>query len=1023
MGFEKGSIKDVIKNSEKFYKKLFEGSPSNIILADENGIILDCNKNVENIAKSPRNEIIGKNFLEFFVDQPETIEFLKKKLVAFIETGGTLAKFEFSSLDKQNNVIWLRVEPTLIKFEDETYIQVVFHDITETKLSQLKIKESEKKYRQTLDLLPDIVYELDKNLNLTYLNKTGIEKFGYNYEDYKKGLNLNEMVSPKDLDRALNNMRKFVEGGEISSTDYILRRKDGTEFWGRVRSQVIKKNDEVIGVEGIITDITRQKQLQAVLKESEEKFRTITEQSLMGIAIIQDNRVKYVNKKFADVLGYTVEEIMKLPQGTHRTLIHPDDLDFVVAQVRKKQQGNTDVVSHYTYRLLKKNGETVWVENLSKTINFGGKLADLVMIIDITDRQRSNQELKESEEKFREISEQSLMGICILQDNKIKYANQKFADIIGYSIEEMMNWEPSEYIKTVHPDDRKRTIEQAIRKQHGNKNVITHYETRGMTKTGKIRWFDNYSKSIRYGGKYADLVMITDITEKKVAEQKLKESEEKYRLISENANDMIGILNQRFEYEYINEKTVMETVGYSNKDIIGKSPIEFIHPDDLELAVHTFKTGFESSEGGCVLRFRTKEEKYIWLEVKGRVFRDVNGEKKWLIFSRDISEKKALEESRRNYTRDLEIEVKRKTKDLREEKKLVDSIINTISDGVLVLDSKGKLLLINNTLKDYYTQIYNVDFPIDFSSFSKPNNIFDETVRQLFISNKPNNVTIEPKEGKFLQLVSIGNFDFENSVLGSIIEVRDVTPFVEFDTMRRHFVSTVTHEIRTPISALMQSIENLEDYKHKLSQELQDKLLETISQNVKLLSELVEDLLFLSKIEERKINLQWNKYYPSKIVKEILGQIEPHRIRKNIKFDLEIDETIYLFGDIRRIGQIFRIFIDNALKYSNEQTSVKIRAIDNYRGKFNPKNEEGMLLQFCDSGLGIQQKDLPHLFKRFFRSEEVRNMPGTGLGLAIAKELILLHYGEVFVESKFGKGSVFSIFLPRLENRPSVNYK
>ena len=118
-----------------------------------------------------------------------------------------------------------------------------------------------------------------------------------------------------------------------------------------------------------------------------------------------------------------------------------------------------------------------------------------------------------------------------------------------------------------------------------------------------------------------------------------------------------------------------------------------------------------------------------------------------------------------------------------------------------------------------------------------------------------------------------------------------------------------------------------------------------------------------------------------------------------------------------KIDQIFRIFIDNAIKYSRERNNIEIKAIDNYKGKFNKNNEDGILFQFKDTGIGISDKEISSIFQRFYRSEQVTDIPGTGLGLAIAKELINLHSGEVYVESELGKGTTFYIFLPRIEKK------
>jgi two-component system phosphate regulon sensor histidine kinase PhoR len=191
-----------------------------------------------------------------------------------------------------------------------------------------------------------------------------------------------------------------------------------------------------------------------------------------------------------------------------------------------------------------------------------------------------------------------------------------------------------------------------------------------------------------------------------------------------------------------------------------------------------------------------------------------------------------------------------------------------------------------------------------------------------------------------------------------------------------------------------------------------------ISKNSVVLSQMIEDLLTSSSIEARTIQLQWVSYQFLELIQEILIELEPPRSEKNISVELEIDPNLQLFGDSRRISQIFRILIDNAIKYSHEKSTIKIEAIDHYSGKFNSKQVDGVLVQVSDTGIGIRSQDIPHLFKRFFRSDDVKNIKGTGIGLPIAKELTQLHKGNIYVESDYGKGTTFSIFLPRIENQP-----
>jgi len=160
----------------------------------------------------------------------------------------------------------------------------------------------------------------------------------------------------------------------------------------------------------------------------------------------------------------------------------------------------------------------------------------MVILNDLTKRIETEQKLKESEEQFRSIAEQSLVGTFILQDNQVKYINQKVADELSYPHEEMKKWTLEDLLKLVHPEDRDLTREQALKKQKGDTDVIMEYEYRMIDKIGGIVWVKNLSKTIMYNGRPADFVSQVYITEIKKAEEKLKESENRYRRAYDQAN-------------------------------------------------------------------------------------------------------------------------------------------------------------------------------------------------------------------------------------------------------------------------------------------------------------------------------------------------------------------------------------------------------------------------------------------------------------------------------------------------------
>ncbi|MCJ7649276.1 MAG: ATP-binding protein [Candidatus Lokiarchaeota archaeon] len=248
----------------------------------------------------------------------------------------------------------------------------------------------------------------------------------------------------------------------------------------------------------------------------------------------------------------------------------------------------------------------------------------------------------------------------------------------------------------------------------------------------------------------------------------------------------------------------------------------------------------------------------------------------------------------------------------------------------------------------------------------------------------------------------------------------NITARKEAEESLERFVSTLSHELRTPISVLIMSLDLLDNHREKVALDVQKKLQEGIKRNIYLLKDLVDDILMLSRIDERKIKLKWEEYNPLLIINNILTLMEPIGNAKNITFSTDIDQEIKLYGDPIKIDQIFRIFIDNAIKFSKESNKIEISAINHYKGKYNTDEKDGVLFQIKDYGIGILVEELPSIFLRFFRSEQVSDIPGSGLGLSIAKELLKLHDGEVWAQSDYGTGSTFFIFLP-INKKKNIN--
>ncbi|KKM26862.1 hypothetical protein LCGC14_1580500 [marine sediment metagenome] len=200
--------------------------------------------------------------------------------------------------------------------------------------------------------------------------------------------------------------------------------------------------------------------------------------------------------------------------------------------------------------------------------------------IEITERKLFEQRLKESEEKFRNIAEQSLMGIFIIQDDVIKYANKRMAEINGYSLEEILNWQPKEHYKTLSPESLAFVEEQGRIQELGNSDISSQYPLQIIRKTGEKMWVENFSKIITYEGKPANFITLSDITDRKELDQKLKESEDKYHLLFNNSPIGIGLSTIEGQIIEFNE-AIRELTGYT-KEELNQLGIPTIYSDQNE---------------------------------------------------------------------------------------------------------------------------------------------------------------------------------------------------------------------------------------------------------------------------------------------------------------------------------------------------------------------------------------------------------------------------------------------------------
>ncbi len=331
-----------------------------------------------------------------------------------------------------------------------------------------------------------------------------------------------------------------VEAMKMGALDYITKPLNMNDLSFRVEQTLEKKR--------LIQENRNYKirLAEQALRESEDNFKRLSEAMSDGYFIVQDCKLVFANEKSAEILGFTPGEII----GKTAQELLPGDLFEGLANVHKRRMKGEDVPVVYETLMPRKDGTKCPAELGVKIMTHAGKSAVSVVMRDITERKQSEAVLRESEGKFRSISEQSLVGIGILQNGKFIYTNGRVSEITGYTQEEMLEWSDTDFVGSIYPEDRRFVVEQALKKQQGDPDAIPHYSCRINTKSGDIKWIENYSNNITYQGIPAYVMMVIDITDRKKAEDELQIFADE--LLAKNqeldvAHEELAVLNRELE--------------------------------------------------------------------------------------------------------------------------------------------------------------------------------------------------------------------------------------------------------------------------------------------------------------------------------------------------------------------------------------------------------------------------------------------------------------------------------------------
>ena len=577
--FESTHKQEELRKNELIYKIIIENSHEGILIV-QNGKIVFANPRIYDFLSYSEEELTNQAFLNLIhpYDKDWIIEQYTKKVKGEDVPVGQ----SYRIINSKGGTFWVQSRSSLIEWQGRPAILSFLIDVTQLINSEKALRDSEKKFREIVEISRDIYYRQDfKTATLDYMSPAVTRILGYSIDEIMN-MDLeqqNKLFHPEDLPGLLSFRDDLIDadkkGNNFIEREFRMIDKYGGVHWINGNYVLTKKeNNEPKFILGVLKDITKTKQDEELLREREAKFRSIFENKGTATGIFgEDSIIIGCNTVFEELSGYIKSEILDKKKWSD--FVVKEDLERMQRYHAQRSKNRESLPSQYECRIVNKQGEIKTVIVNISVVGFDR----VVSLIDITDRKKAEEELLKSEERYRQLIENAVEAIFVVQDGKLVFSNPKTEELIGYSKEEI---ESRAFTEFIHPYDQVMVAERHIQRLKGEK-LPSIYDFRVIRKSGEVRWVDLNVVLIEWEGRPATLNFLSDITDQKRTEEEIRKN-----LISLSQAETMAQLGY-FERNWLTEegywsKGFYNLLGYAPGDIpcTNEEFFRHIHPGDKE---------------------------------------------------------------------------------------------------------------------------------------------------------------------------------------------------------------------------------------------------------------------------------------------------------------------------------------------------------------------------------------------------------------------------------------------------------